>query len=330
MKNIRNIAKPNPEFYDNFSQQEILEIIHTLETTREIPLKYSYKGRGAKIWDDLYLKYIVPRWYRTYNVEINLLNKCYRYILENIKGNTHINIIDVGAGNSFPVKQFISRLNKFGKVQKYIALDISEELLKVSQKNISKWFPNIDFKSFVIDIENNLISEDILNNKDKNNSDHTANIFFHLGVTIGNHQNRDKVFHNFRNSMSENDLLIFTNELGDNSKISGGCYHGEQIYSWMQKSMEIPVSDCEFIRRYDAGKDSVVANMKFCHDYTIHFQYMEIDQKVNFFKDEEITLWRFHKHNISELVQELEQAGLQLVHYITNKNLSHITAICSI
>lgn len=330
MKTIRNIVKPNSEFYANFSQQEIFKIIHALEYNREIPLKYSYKGRGAKIWDDFYLKYIVPRWYRTYNVEIDLLNKSYKYILGIIKDRHHINIVDVGAGNSFPVKQFIHRLNKLGKANKYIALDISEELLDVSQKNITKWFPNLKFQSHTIDIENHCISEKILNNQENDNPENTANIFFHLGVTIGNHQDRAKVFKNLRDSMGKHDLLIFTNEIGDNSKISGGCYHGEQIYSWIQRSMEIPASDCEFVRKYDATKDSIVANMKFCRDYTIHFQYLEIDQKVDLLKNEEITLWRFHKHTISELVQELEQAGLQLIHYITNRKSSHIMTICSV
>ena len=325
---IRNIVKPNHAFYASFSQQEVLKIISSLENAKEIPLKYSYKGRGAKIWDDFYLKYIVPRWYRTYNVEIDLLNKSFIHILENIKNGYRINIVDVGVGNSFPVKKFIHRLNKIHKIDKYIALDISNDLLEISRKNIDKWFPHIKFTGHTIDIENSHISSEILD-KDKN-SDDTANIFFHLGVTIGNHQNRAKVFHNFRKSMNQDDLLIFTNEIGDNSKITGGCYHAEKIYSWLKKSMLIPASDCELVRKYDKAKDSIVANMKLKCDRTIHFQHMGIDKKVNLFKNEEITLWRFHKHTISELMEELEQAGLQLLHYITDKKSSHIMVICTV
>jgi uncharacterized SAM-dependent methyltransferase len=329
---IRYIAKPNSEFYSIFSHQEILDIIHALEFNREIPLKYSYKGRGAKIWDDFYLKYIIPKWYRTYNVEIVLLNQAFKYIVNAFEDNYKFNIVDVGAGNSFPAKKFIYKLNKLGKANKYIALDISEDLLKISQKNITKWFPSLDFQSSIIDIEKYLVSPELLKNQKNNTFDSIGNIFLHLGVTIGNHQNREQVFQNFRDSMGKHDLLIFTNEIGDNSKFTGGCYHAEQICKWIQTNLRIPASDCELIRKYDAITDSIVASMKLRQNYTINFQCMEkeIDQNVIFFADEEITLWRFHKHTISNITQELEQAGLKLLHYLTDKKSSHIMVICSV
>ena len=56
---IYRTTKPSFEFYSIFSEEEVLRIIHSLELKREIPLKYSYKGKGAKIWNDFYLKYII-------------------------------------------------------------------------------------------------------------------------------------------------------------------------------------------------------------------------------------------------------------------------------
>ncbi|WP_414587959.1 L-histidine N(alpha)-methyltransferase [Scytonema sp. PCC 10023] len=123
---IDRIAKPSSEFYSIFSEEEVLGIIHALEVRREIPLKYSYKGRGAKIWDNFYRKYIIPRWYRTSNVEIDLLKKNFEYINGNHQSGDKVNIIDVGSGNSYSVKEFIGRLSKLGRINKYIALDISE------------------------------------------------------------------------------------------------------------------------------------------------------------------------------------------------------------
>ncbi|UKO98618.1 L-histidine N(alpha)-methyltransferase [Nostoc sp. UHCC 0870] len=326
-------AKPIFEFYSLFSEAEILEIIYALEVRQEIPLKYSYKGRGAKIWDDFYLKYIIPKWYRTSNVEIDLLKDNFAYINSNSRSSEKINVIDVGSGNSYPVKNFISRLNKLNRINKYVALDVSDELLKVSRKNFQKWFPLIEFVSQAIDIENNCISPDLMN--DKTEIYTTANVILHLGVTIGNHQNRIKVFKNFKASMGKNDFLVFTNEIGSNStwdeKARGGCgYHAREIYEWIKNNLGIRDEDCELIRKYDLAIDSVVANMKFCHNYTINFNYQGIDKNVTFSKGEEITIWRHHKHEIPELLQEIEQAGLQLSHYTTNKYSSHIMAICQV
>ncbi|MGF2039655.1 MAG: L-histidine N(alpha)-methyltransferase [Nostoc sp. CmiVER01] len=332
---INRTAKPSSEFFSIFSEEEVLGIIHALEVRREIPLKYSYKGRGAKIWDDFYRKYVIPTWYRRSNVEIELLKENFKYLNDNIQIGKKINIIDVGAGNSYPVKKFIKGLNKLGKVNKYIALDISEELLHVSKKNFSKWFPLIEFISSTIDIENSCVPKSLFQNKVSLEIDDTAKIFFHLGVTIGNHQNRDEVLKNFRDSMGKNDFLVFTNEIGSNSKwdgnVRGGCkYHVEEIYGWVKSKIGIKSEDCELVRKYDLKTDSIVAKMKLHHNYTLNFSQMGIDKKIEISKGEEITIWRHHKYEIPKLLQELERSGLQLIHYTIDKYKSHIMVICKI
>lgn len=332
---IRRTAKPSSEFYSIFSEEEILGIIHALEVRREIPLKYSYKGRGAKIWDSFYLKYVLTRWYRTSNLESDLLRKNFEYVNSILQNYKNLNIIDVGAGNSYPVKEFVGKFNKSGKINKYIALDISEELLDLSKQNFRKWFPNIEFISHTIDIETSCFTKILLEDQANIEADDTAKIIFHLGVTIGNHQNRTGVLKNFRDSMGKNDLLVFTNETGSNSKwdgrVRGGLkYHAEQVYAWIKNKIGISSEDCELVRKYDLKTDSIVANIKFAQDYTINFRFMKIDKNIEIYKGEEITIWRHHKYEIPELLQELERAGLQLVHYSTDKYLSHVMVICEV
>ena len=322
------IAQPSSEFYSIFSKEEVLGIIHALEVRREIPLKYSYKGRGAKIWDNFYQKYIIPRWYRTSNVEIDLLKQNFEYINSNTQNCQKVNIIDVGAGNSYPVKEFVRRLNKLGKIHKYVALDISEELLNLSQNNFKRWFPQIEFVSSTIDIENSSIPTVLLKN-----TEDPVNIILHLGVTIGNHQNRIGVFKNFRDSMGKNDILVFTIETGSNSdwdgQVRGGCkYHAEQVYKWIQNNIGIKSEDCELVRKYDLETDSIVANLKLRQSYTINFSCMGIDKDVEISEGEEITVWRHHKYEIPELMHEIERCGLQLVHSSTDKYLSHVMVFC--
>lgn len=331
---IGRTAKPSSEFYSVFSEQEVLEIIHALEVKREIPLKYSYKDRGAKIWNNFYLKYIIPRWYRTSNVEIDLLRENFEHINKKLQNFEKITIVDVGAGNSYPVKEFIFNLNKLGRFDKYIALDISEELLNLSKHNFKKWFPLLEFRSYKIDIENSCIPKILLRNQAGHETD-DPKIILHLGVTIGNHQNRTGVLTNFRDSMGKNDLLVFTNETGSNSKwdgrVRGGCnYHAEQVYRWITNKIGIKVEDCELVRKYDLETDSIVANMSLRHNYTINFSVRGIDKNIEISEGEEITIWRHHKYEIPELMQEIERAGLQLVHYSTNKYLSHIMVICEV
>ncbi|WP_414587958.1 hypothetical protein [Scytonema sp. PCC 10023] len=48
--------------------------------------------------------------------------------------------------------------------------------------------------------------------------------------------------------MGKNDLLVFTNEIGSNSKwdgrVRGGCkYHAEQVYGWIKNKIGIRSQD---------------------------------------------------------------------------------------
>lgn len=326
---IFHLFKPSSEFYNVFSKVEILDIINALESRREIPLKYSYKGGGANIWDKFYLKYIIPTWYRTSNVEIELLKTNFEYLNGDYQKCEKVNIIDVGAGNSYPVKAFIARLIKLKRINKYTALDISDNLLDVAANNIKKWFPAIDFNNYRLDIENTPIPKTVL----KSEAENTANIFLHLGVTIANHSHRNQVFKNFRDSMDKNDLLVFTNEIGSNSQwdgiARGGCkYHVDQVYRWLTNNLGLKNEDCELIRKYDLATDSIVANIRFRHRCKIDFDYLGIEKNIEIAAGEEITIWRHHKFTIPELIQEIEQAGLKLVHYSTNKYSSHLMVIC--
>lgn len=332
---ICHTAQPSAEFYSIFSDAEILDIIQTLTTRREISLKYSYKGQGATIWDKFYLNYLRPRWYRPVNREIALLNANFEVITSKIEAVKTVNLIDVGAGNSYPVKQFIRRLNRFGKITRYIALDISEDLLKVSQQNIKKWFPNIEFISDKIDIEKDSLSQTLSNHQVNLKTDDTAQIILHLGVTMGNHHNRTAVLKNFRDSMGKYDVLVFTNEIGSNSQwdgtVRGGLkYHVDQVYAWVKTAMGIQAEDCELVRKYDHKTNSIVATIKFSQNYLINFRLMGEDKCLEIAEGEEITIWRQHKFEISELVQEIKQAGLQLIHYKTDKYSSNIIVICEI
>jgi uncharacterized SAM-dependent methyltransferase len=135
--------------------------------------------------------------------------------------------------------------------------------------------------------------------------------------------------------MGKNDLLVFTNEIGSNStwdgKVRGGCkYHAEQIYAWIKNKIGIRAEDCELVRKYDLETDSLVANIKFRHNYTINFSHMGVDKTIEISEGEEITIWRHHKYELPELLQEIEHAGLKLVHYSTNKYLSHVMVICEV
>src|SRR5690606_26595609 len=44
-------AKPLQKFYETYTEQQILDIIRSLSVHKELPLQYSYFGKGAEIWN---------------------------------------------------------------------------------------------------------------------------------------------------------------------------------------------------------------------------------------------------------------------------------------
>ena len=92
--------------------------------------------------------------------------------------STKINLIDIGPGNALPVKGLLQHLLNTGKLHRYIAVDISESMLHIAERNIKAWFGDqVKFEGYVKDITyerfDDLIVDDMLNQGDER----VANIY---------------------------------------------------------------------------------------------------------------------------------------------------------
>ena len=318
---------PSKKFYEVFTDNQLIDILHVIKTEREISHKYSYINQGAELWDKFIMDNEPNDGYLTGSRLEELLNENFNYINYKLDNYEKLNIINIGPGNSIPVREVLSKFIKAGKLNKYIMIDISPEMLKVSEKNVKKWFPELECVSIVGDAENINISEVCFENHNNNN----ANLILYLGSTIGMHKNQSRVFDNIHTGLENNDLFIFSNTIDNTQNRSSFFYaknpNNYQLHTWIAKEIGIDIDLCELKTQYDPITNAKVLNLFLDKDYEISFEVNSIKGKLELYRGEPISLWRMHMTDINKLTKNLNESGLKLTAAMTDKDWMHVMVI---
>ena len=208
------VIEPKTEFYETFTESEVYEIVRNIETHHEIPRQYNYFDGGAVEWDK-YAQRLAEE------DSPNLLNRTVDFLADNreyldlmLTKYATVNVIDVGPGNGLPVKDLLSHFLERGKLGKYIAIDVSSDMLKIARDNITTWFGGtVEYEEYKLDITHErfgaFLARDYV---DRGANDH-CNIVLLLGGTPDNLRKPDDAFWTVHESMNVNDLLIYTDKL---------------------------------------------------------------------------------------------------------------------
>lgn len=332
-KNSMNlkVTEPHSAFYTTFDEHEITEIIRDLDKRREIEYKFTFKDGGAQMWDKFYNDAVEKGDYPTPKRTLNLLYRSIDLIAQHITKNAQINIIDIGCGNSHPLKGFIELLSKRFKINRYIAIDISQEILDFSKKNMENWFPNLPYFSHKMDIERFWLGDLIYEYKFASNLNQ-INLIFNIGSNIGNHFDRVRVLKNIQSGMLRSDLFIIGNTLHNNlirSELSYKLVDSEKDKdAWIPKLIGIDVENPIMVTRFDEHAGCKISSLVLDKDYEILFKTKHFNRKLYFSKKEEIIVWRHYMTNMDEFYNELSSCGLRMIAMNTETDYSHVMAIC--
>ncbi len=116
------------------------DIVSNLEINKEIPNQYKYFGSGAGNWNNYTERLAEEENLNSLRSTISLISINKPYIDDLLKDYTQVNIVDIGVGNAYPVKELLAHFLEQGKLGRYIALDISPTMLRIAEANIKKWF----------------------------------------------------------------------------------------------------------------------------------------------------------------------------------------------
>lgn len=312
------VVQPIPEFYKIFNHKQILDIVTSLSVHRELPKQYDYLEDGAKNWDNwLSQLQTDSKTSNTFSATIQLL-EVFRGPLDRLLTNKRINVIDLGAGNAYPVRQLLAHLHEKHSLNRYIAIDISASMLEIAESNIKQWFgEDFPFESYVRDIAyehfDDIVVEDMLDSQ----ADQTVNLVLLLGDTINNLPSPNNVLKAAYDSMGINDLIVFPTKL--DSEVSRRYFNwpnnlqASDLNGYLLNLISLDGSLYDIEMGFDEGRMMRYVRIRLKTALTIDFSFGTIKREVSFEKGETILLHRiWHKTSI-EIIAQFEAAGFKLI-----------------
>lgn len=338
------IVRPSAEFYKIYTRRHILDIINNLNVYREIPRQYGYMDEGAFNWDN-WLKRLANE--DTSNLlkgTMQLLHDNLTAIDRLIEEDRKVNIIDLGVGNAFPVKELLEHLLEKGVLNRYIAIDISEAMLTIAEKNIHKWFGGkVAFEKYARDMTHERFDDLLVNDMLNEDAEKTINIVLLLGATTNNFRSFGDCFNVSYGSMSKNDLLIHTNKLDTetsrryfdfssepSSNVQPGMSKLAPSHKYILDLMNIDESLYDVEAGFDEKNYMRYIRIRMKQAITLEFHFEDILRKVSLEKGDIVLLLRYWHLSAQELVSELENTGFMLLHSSLTKDRQHFLSISGV
>ncbi|WP_216898276.1 L-histidine N(alpha)-methyltransferase [Nocardia alni] len=190
---MRTKIQPKSELYQLLTPQQIADLAESLIEHRELPRQYGYVGTGAQHWNQQSTEELSPATNR-------LLNADQAYLSELISRRERWDVVDLGAGNGLPARPLLSWLVDAGRMGRYVATDISADMLRMAEHNIRTWFDGaVPFEGHIIDLARQPFATHV---------GRTPRLVLHFGNTLFNLRNRDQAFGMVHDNMTANDFLI--------------------------------------------------------------------------------------------------------------------------
>ena len=138
-------------------------------TPRELPASWLYDERGSILFDEITR---LPEYYPT-NAEREILAARASEIAELTKGRT---LVELGAGTSEKTLLLLDALSAAGTLERFVPLDVSDDILRLSAEAIAERYPTISVHGIVGDFERDLAAT----------PPGACRVIAFLGSTIGN------------------------------------------------------------------------------------------------------------------------------------------------
>jgi len=188
-------------------------IIGLSKKNKTIPSKYHYDLQGSKYFE----KITKQKEYYPTRKEKEILRETSKEIPKLFKGK--LSFIELGSGAIDKIKLLINKDVKY-----YVPLDISLDFVKKSVKKLKKRYPKIKIKPKKIDYSKHFKIPNLKK---------TTRVFFFLGSSIGNFNNREEItfLKKLRKSINKKNYLFIGVDLIKNKKTLHKAYNDKKGYT---------------------------------------------------------------------------------------------------
>jgi len=310
------VVTPKSEFYKLYNQSQIYDIVSSIENRHEIPREYNYFDKGAVSWDNYTQRLARETTPNTLNATKFLLVQNEKYLDSLLSTYKKVNIVDVGAGNALPVKDFLQHFLDEGKLGRYIAIDISKEMLQIARTNIKKWFNGaVQFEDHRYDINYEKFSDVLAQEYMGSESNETANLILSFGGTISNLRKPAAAFRILHDSMGINDFLLHAQKLDTESSRRYFDFNLNPSSSSLAPNhrlifdlFNIDPSFYDVEMGFDSEKKERYIRVRLKIALTLKFDFEAGQRVLELDKGDTILLWRAWQKSALDVTKELDES----------------------
>lgn len=342
-KNTRSqkTVLPRPEFYRLFSKDQIYDLISNLEIHREIPRQYNYFNGGANHWDTYAQRLASEDTPNVVNSGLKLLEKNLAYLDSILSSYAKVNVIDIGPGNALPVKELLRHFIKTGKMGRYIAIDISPDMLKIAEANIEQWFGDkIVFEGYQKDINYDRFFSITADEYLKSSKD-SVNLVLLLGGTLYNMRDPDGAFRVIHDSMGINDFLIHTQKLDTEATRRYFDFNSQPVLStkgpvlapihgFMVEIMGIDESLYELELGYDDQKRERYERIRLKVSLKVKFELETGPYSVEMNKGSTVLIWRSKQQTALDVVHQFDRNDFYMMYSSQTTDREYILTVSNV
>ncbi len=332
------VVTPTKRFYDIYNKREILDIISNLTIHKEIPLQYGYVDGGAKSWDEYSNRLFQEGTPNILSKTVDLLELNMGYINHVIGSSRKVNIVDLGPGNGLPARSTISNLLEQGRLHRYIALDVSQDMLDILEKNIKEWFDGrVSYEGYVRNFNeerfNDLITESYIDQGE----DTPISLIFLFGGTLSNFRLPDHSLRVINNSMGPHDLLLHSGYMDTSYTrryfdLSGATHvkKDPQQSGLIPSLLQLDESLCDFEQLFDKDQRCRFKIMRPKVDLLIKIDVEGESVNIELNKNEPVLLWRHKHYTYAEIVKLLDENDFDVVQATQSGDQNYILSMSKI
>jgi uncharacterized SAM-dependent methyltransferase len=332
-KNRRTLklVSPKPEFYEVFTEDQIIDLVADLEANREIDLKHVYFRDGEKSWDDYVIESLNEKSGNTPKNTIELLQLTQDYIYELIRTNSKINIVDVGVGNGMTIRAFLEFMISKGIVNKYVGIDYSLDVINKAKANLISWFgDSLQMEFHLRDFTYQGIKDILfINTQGINQSKDYANLILFVGSTIENQRLHDQALNIIKNSLGPSDVFVLGQTLDAytlklENKLNKA---GHEAFFFILDLLNIDSKLFDLNGFYDEKTDSRFIRAELKADVNISIQTKRIKKIIRLSSREHIILLRHKHHKLIDIVKNLSSTGFDILNLTTSLDHANVNTI---
>ena len=272
------------------------------------------------------------------NSTIRLLHSNQGYLDDLLSRFKRINVIDVGVGNAYPVKELLAHLLKEGKLGRYIALDISPAVLDIARRNVQRWFDGkVEFEGYEKDINYDRFSNLLIQEYARKDAKETTNLVLLLGGTLSNMREPDDGYKTIHDSMGVHDYLVHTTKLDTEATrnyfdfdLQPGETRLAAIHGLVVNLLNISKSFYEVEMGYDPSLRQRFERIRLKVSLTIKFEFKDGVRYVELNKGDAILTWRGLQQRAADVDEQLSRTGFYPLHLSQTDNREYILTVSRI